>query len=229
MKKTLKGLSRFEWGLWVTSVLVILLSFFLSRNTAWLYLATSLLGATALIFVSKGDVLGQILTAVFSVLYGVISYSYAYYGEMVTYLGMTLPIALASVITWLKNPYGTERREVRVAHVRAWEYLLISLLGIAVSVIFWFVLRWLGTENLTVSTVSVFTSFLAVVLSMRRSAFYALAYAANDVVLIILWVMASLEDPEYSCMVVCFLAFLANDLYGFFNWKRMERRQGEGD
>ncbi|MBQ1229975.1 MAG: nicotinamide mononucleotide transporter, partial [Clostridia bacterium] len=69
------------------------------------------------------------------------------------------------------------------------------------------------------------TSFLAVYLTFRRSPFFALAYAANDIVLILLWSMASASEIRYISVTVCFVAFLVNDLYGFFNWKRMEKRQ----
>ncbi len=217
--------TRFELCLWLGSLAAILLSYLLSRNGEWLYLFTSLLGATALIFVSKGNVAGQVLTVIFSLLYGFISYTYRYYGEMITYLGMTLPIAVASVVAWLRHPFRGRRSEVQVNRLPAWEYLVIAGAGVAVSVLFWFVLGWLHTANLFVSTVSVFTSFTAVVLSMRRSPFYALAYGANDVVLIVLWLLASRENPSYVGMVICFGAFLVNDCYGFVNWMRMERRQ----
>ena len=53
----------------------------------------------------------------------------------------------------------------------------------------------------------------------------AAAYSANDVVLIVLWIMASMENISYLPMVFCFIMFLANDLYGFYNWRRMRNRQ----
>ena len=49
--------------------------------------------------------------------------------------------------------------------------------------------------------------------------------AANDVVLIILWILAAKENTGYLCVVICFVMFLINDLYGFLNWRRMEKRQ----
>ena len=58
-----------------------------------------------------------------------------------------------------------------------------------------------------------------------RSPFYAVAYAANDIVLIILWVLASLENISYLPMVMCFAMFLLNDMYGFINWRKMSVRQ----
>ena len=47
----------------------------------------------------------------------------------------------------------------------------------------------------------------------------------NDIVLIILWVIAVLRDPSYVSVIICFLVFLVNDLYAFVNWGRMKRRQ----
>ena len=99
------------------------------------------------------------------------------------------------------------------------------IFALLITTLFYFILRWLGTANLALSTVSITTSFLAVYLTACRSPYYALAYAANDVVLISLWIFAAHVDIGSVPMVACFVMFLANDLYGFFNWKRMEQRQ----
>ncbi|MFR3226297.1 MAG: nicotinamide mononucleotide transporter, partial [Blautia massiliensis (ex Durand et al. 2017)] len=58
-----------------------------------------------------------------------------------------------------------------------------------------------------------------------RSPLFAVAYAANDVVLIVLWSLATMQDPSYLSVVVCFVMFFVNDIYGFYNWSRMRRRQ----
>ncbi len=68
-------------------------------------------------------------------------------------------------------------------------------------------------------------SLLAVYLTFRRSPYFALAYAANDIVLIVLWVLASMSDMKYISVVICFMAFLVNDIYGFISWQRMKYRQ----
>ena len=99
------------------------------------------------------------------------------------------------------------------------------ILTALVTLIFYFILKFFNTANLIPSTFSVTTSFLAVFLTFKRSPLYALAYATNDVVIIVLWVLAAFRDSSYISVVVCFIAFLVNDLYGFYNWKRMEKRQ----
>lgn len=224
-KNPFKSLKKHEWVLLTVSLITVFASNILTGNPEPLTLAATLIGVTALIFVARGDVWGQILTIIFSILYGLNSLKFHYYGEMITYVFMTLPSAAASVVTWLKNPYEKGRNEVKIHHLTKTEAVMIIALTVLVTHIFYYILRALGTANLTVSTVSVATSFLACFLLMYRNSLYALAYAANDVVLIILWILASMESFSYFPMTICFAMFLVNDLYGFISWKKREIKQ----
>ena len=227
LKNPFRSLTRREWILWGISLVAVLVSNFAAGTVDPVTLAATLIGVTALIFVARGDVWGQILTVVFSILYSITSWHFAYYGEIITYLCMSAPIAAASVVTWLKHPYKKDRNEVKIHHLSPRGFILLFIATVIVTVAFYFILGALGTTNLIVSTFSVSTSFLAASLLMFRSSYYAIAYAANDVVLIILWVLASFDDPSYIPMVVNFAAFLANDLYGFLSWKAREKKQAE--
>ena len=144
---------------------------------------------------------------------------------MITYLGMTGPMALFALISWLRNPYNGNHAEVAVNQLDNRELVLMYMLTALVTLGFYFILDHFNTANMIPSTLSVTTSFIAVYLTFRRSPYFALAYAANDVVLIVMWTLAAVEDISYLSVIICFLMFLVNDLYGFINWKRMEKRQ----
>lgn len=211
--------------LWSVSVILITVSFFIYDRENYLTLTASVIGVTSLIFNAKGNPFGQLLMVIFSILYGIISFSFAYYGEMITYLGMTAPMAVFALVSWLKNPYNGNRAEVRVNRIKGREYIFMVLLTAVVTFLFYFILRAFGTVNLLPSTLSVATSFGAVYLTLRRSPYYAIAYAANDIVLVVLWILAALTDITYVSVIICFALFLVNDIYGFISWKRMWRRQ----
>ena len=230
MKRLLHYFSVWEWSLWGSSLLFILVSFLLFGNGSYLSLAASLVGCTSLILCAKGNPLGPTLMIVFAILYGIISYSFSYYGEMITYLGMSLPMSVVALVSWMKNPYKSKKSEVAVGGVRAREVPIILLITLTVTVAFYFILKHLGTANLLPSTVSIATSFLAALLTFKRSPFFALAYAINDLVLIVLWILAAMHDISYLSVIVCFAVFLVNDTYGFLNWLRMQKRQtAQGD
>ncbi len=223
-KDTFKSLTKKDIALWICSIIAITVSFFAMKNDNWLTLCASLIGATSLIFLAKGNVLGQFLMVAFAVLYGVISFTYKYYGEMITYVGMTLPIAVLSIVTWLKNPYNG-KTEVKINTIALKEYCFAAALTCAVTVAFYFILRYFNTANLILSTVSVFTSFSASYFELRRSELYAVCFVFNDGVLIALWVLATIEQINYLSMVVCFSIFLINDLYGFACWTAAKKKQ----
>lgn len=227
MKKILSYFSKLELTLWFSSIVLILISFIAFDRANYLTLTASLIGVTSLIFNAKGNPFGQLLMVIFSLLYGIISYTFAYYGEMITYLGMTMPMAVFALISWLRNPYKGNRAEVKVNSIGKLEQTLMWIATAVVTVIFYFILAHFHTANIVPSTASVTTSFIAVYLTFRRSPYFALAYAANDIVLIALWILASVSDIRYISVIVCFVAFLVNDIYGFVSWQRMKKRQSE--
>lgn len=214
-----------ELLLWGMSVLAIVLSFLFFDRENTVTLAASLIGVTSLIFNAKGNPLGPLLIIIFSVLYGMISYTFDYYGEMITYLGMSAPMAAFALVSWLRNPYKGNKSQVSVGEVGKKETVFMLALSGVVTFIFYYILDALNTANMIPSTISVTTSFLAVYLTFRRSEYYALAYAANDVVLIILWTLATMQNISYLSVTICFAVFFVNDLYGFINWKRMKKIQ----
>ena len=225
MKRLIKYFSAGERILWISSVAVILISFLLFDRQNYLALVASLVGVTALIFCAKGNPVGQGLMIIFCILYGIISLSYSYYGELITYMCMSLPMATFSLISWLKNPFKEGHAEVKTNRISKKELLMLCGLTALVTFAFYFILKYFGTANLLPSVVSVTTSFFAAYLTFRRSPYFALAYALNDIALIILWTLAVFEDISYVSVIICFVVFLVNDVHGFVKWKRMEARQ----
>ena len=221
--QSIKNMNKYELLLWMCSVLLLTITFIINPNKDLLNFIATIVGVTSLILNAKGDALGQVLMVIFSILYGIISFKFRYYGEMITYVGMTGPIAALSVVTWLRNPYS--EREVKVSHMNLKKWVLLTLSTIAVTWLFYYILRYFDTPNLFFSTISITTSFAAATLTMLRSPYYAVFYSLNDIILIILWVLATLETPSYYTMILCFVVFLINDIYGYYSWRKMRKRQ----
>ncbi len=222
MNNPIKDFTKKEWILWLGSLLIVIISNLVSGDVDILTLVAACIGITSLIFAAKGNVWAQILMVVFSILYGIISWRFRYWGEMITYLGMTMPMAVWSTITWIKNP-AENGKEVAIQKLNGRHIVGLLFFGTIATVVFYDILYVLKTPNIVFSTISVTTSFLAASLTMLRSSYYALGYASNDIVLIVLWVLASMENPAYIPVVVNFVIFFFNDMYGFVSWKKRER------
>lgn len=178
MNNPIKSLSRREWALWLASLAVVLIANLMTPELDPLTVTAALVGVTSLVFAAKGNVWAQILMIVFSILYGVISFRFHYWGEMITYLGMTLPMAVWSTVTWLKNPSKENGSEVAIQTLARRHLAALAASTAAVAAVFYYILKLLDTPNLFFSTVSIITSFLAAALTMLRSSYYAVGYAA---------------------------------------------------
>ena len=227
MNNPVKTLTKREWSIWLGSIIIVLISNLATKDFDLLTLVAALTGVTSLIFAAKGNVWGQVLMILFSILYGIISFRFRYWGEMLTYLGMTLPMAVWSTITWIENPSENNGNEVQIQSLSKKHIVALCISGIIVTAVFYYILKSFNTPNIIFSTISIITSFIAASLTMLRSSYYAVWYAANDIVLIILWVLASLKDPAYIPVVVNFSIFFMNDMYGFMSWKQRELEQAE--
>lgn len=228
LKNPMTSMRKREWILWGISLVIVILSNICTGHIDPVNLAATCIGVTALILVARGDVWGQILTVVFAVLYGITAWRFHYWGEILTYLGMSAPIAAMAVVSWLKHPYQSDRNEVKIHRLSGRQKVFMILSAAVVTAIFYFILAALDTPNLVFSTLSVTTSYLASYLTFQRNSWYGFAYACNDIVLIVLWVLASMEDITYLPMIACFTMFLINDLYGFVSWKKREQIQRTG-
>jgi nicotinamide mononucleotide transporter PnuC len=226
MKNPFSCLNKKDWALYISSLIVAVTCNFFGDRVSVLNLVAVIFGMTALIFIAKGNVWGQVFSVLFGTLYSITAIKYRYYSEIITYLGMTAPIGLFSIFSWLKNPYKRGENVVKIRRLTLKEFMITFSLTIVVTVVFYFILKALGTKNLIVSTVSITMSFLASILMLRRISYYAIVFMLNDVVLIILWILACFDDLTYLSMVACFFMFLFNDLYAFVHWKIREKQQG---
>lgn len=226
MKKLLRYFSTFEWVLLCVSLVGIVVTHFLSQEQkSWLALVASLIGVVSLLLIAKGNVVGIILTMVFSLIYGYISFTERLYGELLTYVTMTFPSNVVALVSWLKNPFMGQKTQVAISRISTKKVVFTFSSAVVATIALHFGLKALNTASLWISTVSIFTSWVAVWLGIFRSRYYALGYVSNDIVLIVLWSVQSVGNLGNLCMVACFVIFLINDLYAFINWGRMQRAQ----
>ena len=223
-----KSLCVRDYVIWSVSAIVNIIAYALTGFKDPLTFVSAIVGVTALIFNAKGHVVGQMISVVFAVFYSIVSFFFRYYSELITYAFMTAPIAILTVIAWIRNPFGNSG-QVTVATLTKKKIAVMSALTVAVTIAFFFILRALNTPNLAVSTLSIATSFLACYLMLIRSPWFAVAFCANDIVLIVLWTLATVENLAYLPMVTCFASFLVNDIYSFICWCKMKKSQAKAE
>ena len=137
MNNPIKILSKRELVIWICSLIIVFASNIMTPEFDIVTLLAAIVGVTSLIFAAKGNVIAQIPMIVFSILYGIISFRFRYWGEMITYLGMSMPMAVWSTITWLKNPSEGNSNEVKIQTLTGKHVIALIISGAVVTAFFY--------------------------------------------------------------------------------------------
>lgn len=203
--------------------LALIITMSICFKASWISAVTGIFGLSCVIFAAKGKVIGIFFTWVMIVFYCILSFQNKYYGEVFINICMMFPMTIIQLVAWLKN-LGKDY-VVKVNSITKKEIIIVCCVAVVAFVAFYFILRALGTSQLIFSTISIVTSILATYFQSRRSKYGFLAFLANDLVLCVLWLLATLEDIKNISMLVAVILYVICDVYGFISWGVMQKRQ----
>lgn len=218
-----------DWNLFEKIFLIFGIAAAIISELVWggdiinlLYVLTYFL--TALLF-AKGKVASYFIGIVSVFFYGIVSFRQGYYGELIITACLTFPIMIWGIIEWLKH-IDKEENVVIINQIKKKEIIIVLAAQIVLFWLYYFILKIFNTELLVISSLSVVTSMLASYFEARRSELSMFCYLANDIVIIILWIIPIClgETALISVLVGPILLFI-NDIYGSYNWLRLKKHQ----
>ena len=220
----LKGWNLFEKILLIGSILFISL-IGLSFHADALATLCSMLGVVTVLLLAKGNNYANVLGVFISILYSIVSYRNKYYGEILIYVFLMIPMYTIGIFTWLKHKdKDTDSVEINTLSKKEW--ILASLVFCIMFVGICNLLKAFDTNALYLSAISVLSNLYAIYLQVRRSRFSFCFYLATDVVLFALWIIPVMKaNYTFIPMILNPVINFINDSYGLYNWRRIERLQ----
>ena len=174
---------------------------------------------------AKGKNLGQIFGLIITILYSIVSFRNKFYGEVMIYLIIMLPMYIIGIFSWIKHR-NKETDSVEVNRISKKEWIIVATIFITIFVGIYYLLKAFNTNELIVSTISVLASLFATYLQIRRSRFSFSFYMINDIILMVLWGIPVISGNMILLpMVLNPIINFINDSYGFYNWKKLEKEQ----
>lgn len=226
MKNLFKEWKLFDICFLTFSILIIIFCFLLIPNKNISSLIVSILGIITVISGAKGLIISPFINIIYNIIYIIICFSQKFYGEVIIYSFILTPLNIITINSWFKNRSKENKNIVKVNKLSIKEYFILGILTILITICFYFLLKSLNTKSLLISTLSLTDSFVATYLLFRRCSNYALAYIVNDIILITLWFSTiNTEKTAHLPIIISFIIFLINDIYGLTLWKKREKIQ----
>lgn len=224
MNKILNDWTPLEKTLLFGSVILVSL-FGIVFKSDLLTIMCSIVGITTALLLAKGKNSGQVLGLLIVILYSIVSFRNKYYGEVIIYLCIMLPMYIIGIISWLRHQ-NKETNTVEVNSIKPKEWVAISVVSVLAFIGIYFLLKIFNTNQLFISSLSVIDSLFAIYLGIRRSKYSFYFYVVNDLILITLWGIPVIDGSLILLpMVFNPIINLINDIYGIYNWKKLEKIQ----
>ena len=159
IRNLFKNWSVFELFLLVCSPITVL-TVGIIFGTDWLTVVTSIVGIFCALFLAKGLAFGQFLGVAIAILYSIVSFKNGFYGEVLIYTFISLPMYMWGVIAWLRHK-NQKTQTVEINTIKLKEWIIVGICAVVIFIGFYFILNAFNTKELLVSTLSVVDNIFA--------------------------------------------------------------------
>ncbi len=225
IKKYFGDWSLFEKS-WLLLFTVINIYLFFAWQDTPVGLIASLTGMMCVVLVAKGKISNYYFGIVNVILYAFIAYQSRYYGEVMLNIIYFLPTQFIGIYYWRKNVNKSKSADdVIIKHLKIREKLAWGCISILGVIGYGFFLKYLGGTLPFIDSASTVLSVIAMLLMIRRVTEQWILWIAIDIVSIYMWFHILVNGGNDISMLVMWSAYLVNAIYGYYNWRKMEKIQ----
>lgn len=216
-----KSWNKFEISLIILAILLIL-GIGVILNCEMLSIVVAFLGIFSALNQTKKMVFGQVTGVILAILYSYMSYMNRYYGEVIVYMLVILPLYIVGIYTWSKNK-DSKTEEVKQSEIYLKEWLVLLIINIILFIALYKMLKYFNTNQLIISTISMNLNLCATYLLVRRSKYCFIFYLINAFILLTLWGIPVINgNIKVLPMIFDALLLIINNIYGMIKWKNNE-------
>lgn len=231
----LKNWTLFEKVWMITATAIILGLSLLWKDTTIGFIA-SISGIWCVILVAKGKLSSYFFGVINAITYGYVAHSYGLIGEAQLNWYFYLPLQVVGFVLWYYNSKQSEKlgiefkngQEIQAKKLSFKKWLILIPSVLASYFGYSYYLNDIGSNFAGLDALAVVLSVFAQILMMLRYTEQWLLWIVINVITVALWffVLLTHGGNDWS-MLALWIAFLVNSVYGYINWNKISRQEGE--
>lgn len=183
----------------------------------------SLTGIWCVVLVAKGRISNYYVGLINVIAYAYVAWGWKYYGEVMLNIGYYFPAQFVGLYLWNKNKIND--KEVKVKFMTNKSRVLWSVISIIGVIGYGYLLKYLGGDLPFVDSLSTTLSVIAMILMIWRYMEQWILWIVVDVASIVLWFVVLLKGGNDISILIMWVAYLVNAIYGLINWIKMYKEQ----
>ena len=218
-KRIFADWSRFEicW-LVLSTVIMIVLSVIWGDNL--LALISGITGILGVVLAAKGKVSTYIFATVNVAIYALLTFQNHLYGEFMLNAFYYIPMNFIGFYLWSKHK-DNESGEVEGKKLTGKQTVILFAAVAVVVLVYWQILSRIGGQLALIDAMSTVFFVVALIMQVARYAEQWLLWIIVNVVSVVMWLLLIGKDSSAVTMVVMWIAYLFNSVYGYYNWRKL--------
>ena len=225
MKKYFQDWNLFE-KLWLFIFTAVNIGLFFAWHDTWIGLTASLTGMLCVVLTAKGKISSFYWGLINILAYSYVAFQSKYYGDVGLNLLYFLPMTFVGIYFWSRNALNMKESKTVIVRSLSWSakfvWFVCSLITVYLLGLF---LKFIGGTLPFVDSTTTIFSIIATILLNKRYTDQWFYWILVDLWSIVMWVFIFLRDGNQVSMLVMWSAFLVNALYGYYNWRKLEKQQ----
>lgn len=210
--------------LWLLVFTAVTLYVSLAVGDSVLGVVAAITGIVNVVLVAKGKISNYYFGIVSVSLYGLLSLEQRFYGEVTLNLGYLLPMQFIGLWLWRRHRADNGGGDDVAVRVMGWRQRAVwATVAVAACGVYALVLEWFGGNLPYWDSTSTVLTVVAMVLMVGRYIEQWPLWTVINVVTIYMWAVAYAQGGGSASIVVMWIAYLVNAIYGWWKWARLER------
>jgi nicotinamide mononucleotide transporter len=210
------------WLIVFTCIIIVLSIYWKDSFTGIL---ASLTGIWCVVLIAKGKIANYYFGIVNVVAYAYVAFGSQYYGEVMLNMIYFLPMQFVGIYLWRKRRVSNKKDDVKVIYMSNKQRIIWSFITIAGTILYGFFLKYLGGNLPFIDSSSTVMSVIAMILMVFVFVEQWVLWILVDIVSIIMWFTVMIKGGNDVAVLVMWVAFLVNAIYGLYNWIKLARKQ----
>jgi nicotinamide mononucleotide transporter len=182
-------------------------------------------GMITVVLVAKGRISNYYFGVINVLLYGFIAFQSQFYGEVMLNWGYYLPLQFIGYYIWTKNQNQDGVDEVNVARLSNRRRVMWVFLSGASILGYGLFLKYLNGNLPFFDSASTTLSVIAQYLMIRRVKEQWAVWIVINIISIYMWADVYLTTGNSIAILVMWMAYLVNSVYGWYNWTQLAKQQ----
>lgn len=224
-KKFFAGWSKFEIT-WLVLSTVIMIALSIIWGDSTLALISGITGILGVVLAAKGKVSTYFFATINVAIYAFLTFNNHLYGEFMLNAFYYIPMNFVGFYLWSRHK-DEDSGEVEGKSLTPKQIVILLVAVTIVVLVYWQILSHIGGQLALIDAMSTVFSVVALIMQVARYAEQWLLWIIVNVVSVVMWVLLLGKDSSAVTMVVMWVAYLFNSVYGYYNWKKLAKKNVE--